>query len=322
MILIQTALAFEALPAVEYYGLSEIKERSVPSRFFGDPGKSIFLVITGTGAVSASAGVAAALSFLKPEKSDLFFNFGIAGAPDGKRLKKGDTVRAVKCTSSLGRPFYPDVIYGTRFDFAEVRTVSGPSGISGESCIFGESFISGECSVAGLPLVFDMELYGAFRAANMFLPPHSLISIKTVSDFSGETAANGGKTDKKTAEAIVSESWKTVFPELDRIAEEAGRAAAEEETANRLPGGAEALYEELCAKLRLSYANRELLRNRLKKDALIGVDVKQRLENVLSLPDRTIPGDKKGRERFLRETVFCDEALSAPRETDTGGERD
>ena len=72
------------------------------------------------------------------------------------------------------------------------------------------------------------------------------------------------------------------------------------------------LYEKVCEKLSLSYSNREILKNKLWKDFLIGVSVKDRLYEVLGVSEDELPKDKKGRETFLKERLLCESGGDNP----------
>ncbi len=291
MVIIQTALYIEAKKAIEYFGLREVKKTPLPLRLFADDANAFAVIVTGTGAVSACAGVAAALTHLKAGRGDIFVNFGIAGASEGCDLSIGDVVRCVKCSASDERPFYPDIMFGKRFKLAEIETVRRPAKILADS---GNT----------VPLAADMELYYAFQAANMFLGPESLISYKLISDFAPETAEQGGRIDKTLVENIINETWEKLFPEIENISKEAKREFCRD--TGKLPEGCEELFEALCEKLSLSFSNRVILRNKLWRDSLIGVSVKERLEAVLDTPADIIPKDKKGIEAFVKDNLLCE----------------
>lgn len=323
MVIIQTALYREAKRAIEYFGLREVRDQSLPVRLFisGEKdisGKSdisenskafektnvsgkcgIAAVVTGTGAINACAGVSSALTYLRASRGDVLINFGIAGAcgeadlPNG--LEIGDVVRCVKCTARGERPFYPDVIFGSKYKLAEVVTVRSP-------------LESADVPANGsIPQAADMELYYAFQAAAFFLGPESLISYKVISDRAGATAGNGGRLDPDTALRTISRAWDILISEVEKVADEAKKAFSKKE--RKLPGDTEELFEKVCAKLSISYANREILKNRLRKDILSGAEaaeVNEKLNDVIDQPDGAIPKDKKGREAFLKDRLLRD----------------
>ncbi|MBO4262049.1 MAG: hypothetical protein J5921_05450 [Clostridia bacterium] len=295
MVIIQTALYLEAKTPIEYLKLREAKNVPLPVRLFCSDDKRFAAVVTGTGSLNACAGTAAALTYLGAGRGDLFINFGIAGAADDCGLCIGDIARCVKCTAEGERPFYPDITFGSRFKLAEIETVKKVTDISSDGC---------------LPKAADMELYHAFSAANMFLGPESLISYKVISDYTVKTAENGGRLDEKAVETLVSAVWQKLLPEIEKVSEEA--SSAFEKTVRELPAEVLSLYEKVCEKLSLSYSNREILKNKLWKDFLIGVSVKDRLYEVLGVSEDELPKDKKGREAFLKERLLCESGGDNP----------
>lgn len=297
MIIIHTALYFEAEKAIKHYGLREIKDVALPVRLFKNGEGSVALLVSGTGMTNAIICVSSALTYLRAGRGDLFINFGIAGAAHGSEgiLKTGEIVRAVKCSSRNGRPFYPDVIYKSSFKLAEVVTVLGP--LDEISHKYGEN---------GLPAVLDMELHGAFTAANMFLGPEALIGYKVVSDMAEETRSKGGLIDRNDAETVVSLTWDGLFEEIDRIGKEAAERLSEEESAKTIPDGAEEAFGELCERLRLTFADREILKNRIRRDSLLGIPAGENVERLLKLLKEHAPKTCEERELFFKNEVMKD----------------
>ncbi|MBP5312113.1 MAG: hypothetical protein J6112_04695 [Clostridia bacterium] len=302
MIIIQTALYIEAAEAAKYYGLTEKTDRALPARVFTDEKGLAAVMVTGTGGFNAACGVASALTYLGAGSGDFFVNFGIAGAEkdtDWGVLAPGDIVRAFKCSCENERPFYPDIIYKSPFAPAEVVTVKDPRSYSPEkyACSGAEGL---------LPKVFDMELYYAVKAANMFLSPEALISFKTVSDYAGNTASAGGIIDKTNAEKVIKDAWQSLFPVIDRTAEKIREDCRRQESFKLIPGDTEKLLEALGNTLKLTYAGREMLKNRIRKDMLSGEDVNARLEALVSEAEGSGLKNKKDRERFFRDRVMAD----------------
>ncbi len=296
MIVFQTALFTEAEFLIDHYRLKEIKAGNLPVRLFSLDARDVAVIVTGTGAVNACAGVASCLTFLNVSKGDVFVNFGMAGALWGKnfseQLRPGDVVRCAK--STLGgeekRPFYPDIIFGRAENLAEIITVKDPFSLP-EETVPGQT----------VPRAVDMELYYAFSSANMFLGPESLSSFKVISDYAEETAKNGGKIDKAFSAKLIKEAAPVVVEEAEMIHADAQKAL--NNSGRALLGDLKELYEKVCERLSLSFSSRGILLRRITRDKLSGRSDREKLEAILAIPDESLPKDKKSRERIL-STAF------------------
>ncbi len=298
MIFYQTALYFEAVPAIERYGLSCVYRKGGLSVFAekktvaGGPEDmrgAAAVAVTGTGSYSAAAGVSFALGMLRAGEGDIFVNYGAAGASRESGLKVGETVRCIKVVREGERTLYPDVLLGSGFANAAAFCVNGAAAEPVKR--------DGE-----LPVVFDNESYGALFAAMKVLGPEACFSLKTVTDFAEDTAIKGGRVDPGVAAEIIKASAGDVFDAAGKWAEEISAASLKSRDSFRFGAEVSRAIDELSAVLKLTFANREILKNTVRRDVLLGRDDADLLTSLIPAPD-AVPAGRHGREKLFAEIL-------------------
>ena len=298
MIFFQTALYFEAVPAIERYGLSCVYRKGGLSVFAekktGTDGPddlrgAAAVAVTGTGSYAAAAGVSFALGMLRAGEGDIFVNYGAAGASRESGLKVGKTVRCIKVVREGERAVYPDVLLGSGFRNAAAFCVNGAAA----------QFV--KCD-GELPVVFDNESYGALFAAMRVLGPEACFSLKTVTDFAAETAAKGGKIDPKTTTELLRTSSAGIFEAVEKWAAEISNASLKSRDSFTFDAETEAAIEALASSLGLTFSNREALKNTVRRDVLLGKDDTALLRSLVPAPE-DVPADKQGRAKLFAEIL-------------------
>lgn len=164
MIYIAAALYYEASPFIDILGL---KKDMFSKHFQVFKNEDVTLIVTGTDSVSCSAAVTYMLTFYNIKNDDLFFNIGICGAASHE-IKKGSIMLINKIVShDSGKAFYPEILIKHPFFEGSIET-------------FSKVVTSLDSMHEDL---IDMEAYGAFKAASVFLPLQNIYILKIVSDY-------------------------------------------------------------------------------------------------------------------------------------------
>ena len=198
MIFLFTALYAEAKPLIEHWHL---KRKEGPIQQFENG--EITLTVTGTGPIAA-ASVGGAVLGKKPRHADDFLiSAGICAGLSHQ--KKGSIVLIHQLIDqNSGRAFYPDIIF---------------TSLKREETLFtGSRVWNRESSVADHGL-YDMEGAALFEAGSLFLSPHQMRFLKTVSD-TGDTLVTPQE---------VSGLMKELIPSLEAEIEAMRRQCAKEE---------------------------------------------------------------------------------------------
>lgn len=165
MIYITCALYYEAKPFIDFYHLKKDTQYIHFEQFSND---HISLIITGTNPINAAIATTYLLSTNLIHPTDLFLNFGIAGAVHSN-IRLGTLCLANHIIDlSSNRQFYPDILYS--HSFCEVCLATSPKPILGM-----------DQSLTHCDLV-DMEASGCYQAASHFFHAHQIFVVKLVSD--------------------------------------------------------------------------------------------------------------------------------------------
>ena len=185
-------------------------KRKTSFPFLQYEGEEILLTITGQGQINASASVASTLQEEKAKKGDLLLSLGSAAAILGRNRAAEDLlgrwlwVQKLE-QQSIGRCFYPDLLY--KLDFPEAGLLTGDKILElspdGDSGILEEKL-----------LLYDMESAAVFQAANFYLAPEDFFFLRCVTDFGVNP---GEETDSFASSSL---SWKEKLQSLLQKEEE------------------------------------------------------------------------------------------------------
>lgn len=276
MIYYMCALAAEAKPIIEFYGLKRVNR---PGRFqffehAGDRRRNVqescrnaeaVLVISGTGSYNAAVAVTLLCSAYPPESRDIFINFGICGAMPESGLCIGDVCAVCGVYSDAGdRPLYPDMIIESGFRKCKIKTCAAPVSFFDLEGSYG-------CDNDGPELV-DMESYGALFAAMSFFECHRCFVIKTVSDIVGESTVNPDGFEKYAFDKeLAAAAARKGAADVVEFASKAEREIYELSPADIIPDAEDIkAAERLGEILLLSYSQKEQLRCILRRRTLEG----------------------------------------------------
>lgn len=154
MIFIIVAMNCEAKPVIENLELMRITDETKIQIFHKE---EIYLVITGTGGVSATIAATYALTKYGTGKSDIIISYGICAAftqDETFRELYGQIFQIKKITNMCNlRDFYPDIIVKTPFPKADILT---------------------------LPFVYESEFYDSNSSQNDFSVSNSIKTAKEI----------------------------------------------------------------------------------------------------------------------------------------------
>lgn len=163
MIYIATALALEARPIIDYYGLKRDNKIKKIQVFKND---DIVLMITGTGILKSAIAVTHILTIFDIKRDDLFLNIGVCGAVNDK-YKIGEIIFVNRIKNSItGRNWYPEVVFKHDFKEGYLETYSNP--------IYSKENL--KCDIV------DMEGAGLIEAISLFFESYQIIFLKIISD--------------------------------------------------------------------------------------------------------------------------------------------
>lgn len=154
--------------------------------------EKVILVITGTGVLKAAASLGFLLGRLTPKAGDIFLNIGVCGGN-----KKGIFICNKVSCPDLERDFYPDMVYSSDFEEAELITYFKPQ----------RQIPKGTLA--------DTEGAALAQGAKAYFSSDRIFFIKTVSDngdFSSLTS--------KAVTGLVSEHFEGIMNFLNSIPEE------------------------------------------------------------------------------------------------------
>ncbi len=227
MIYLAMALYAEARPFIRALGL---KSQETGCRFQLFASDTHTLILTGAGSLSAAIAdtwllsrfslasgrqeTAAATAAAALPTTDCFAQIGCAGylpalqTPCASQVLPEQAGRSAapapgnlylchKLTDAqTGHSAYPDMLY--RSAFAEASLITYPAIQAEASCLQAEQPPSSsdfaQSAFLPAPVLADMEGYGGYQAASVFLPSHRIFTWKVLSDY--------GNTEALTAETI------------------------------------------------------------------------------------------------------------------------
>jgi hypothetical protein len=259
MILIVSALMLEARPIREGLGLEALGDEPFPVF----TGEKAILVVSGTGALKASAATAWAMARFPGIRAAA--NIGFAGAPERvSPLYRWHFIHAVRDQGN-GRLYIPDVLIRHPFEEAQLLTVGK---------VAKEDF--------GWNGLVDMEGSGFYEAARQFLAPDRIALFKWVSDH-------------LTGTIHAKEIGRQFHDGLGCILDFLGDWPTGEE--DPLTAPPDELADTILGKLRLSRTQTLFLRKWVQGYLSRGGDA----EAVLALLPEQIPPGKKDNTRLLEE---------------------
>jgi Purine-nucleoside phosphorylase len=128
---------------------------------------NISLIISGTGIIHSAASTAFIISQKGTPEIEGIVNIGVCGALSNQ-IKQGTPIIFNKIVNVItGKAFYPDMLLNT--GIIEGTLHSFPNIVLKNNCPEGIEYV-------------DMEAAGFIEAALMYMPPHKVNCIKTVSD--------------------------------------------------------------------------------------------------------------------------------------------
>lgn len=289
MLYIVTALYEEALPFLS--GNPFKKDATFPhfELFFND---SIRLLVTKTGAVRAAIAVSSLLATYPASSGDFFLSVGVAGCPDPS-IPIGRPFLVQKITDQAsGRAYFPELLYRSPFPEAGLLTVPSIQNTlpaANTPCFPGTE---DEPRFPGAPLLYDMEGFGVYEAANTFLSTHQIAFIKIVSDHLVDLS----QLPLAGLRSHVSGCIGACVPD---ILQWAFGIAAQLPTAPRLSREEACFFTEACAALRLSVSSQNKLRQLMLYLHLEGNPYLDAMGDILAAPLAKPCKNKKEGKHYL-----------------------
>lgn len=187
MLFLATALYCEAQPLIETFRL---KKRLLSNRFQVYENEQITLIITGVGMISAAIATTYLLSTNGVQEGDRFFNIGICGTSH-QGISFGQAFLCHKIIHhDTGYTYYPDILIPHDLQEGTLESFSRPVTFDMQNEVKGD--------------LVDMEGFGCFAAASVFLPPHQLYVVKIVSDLLNN------RVSPETATKLVAEQMPAI----------------------------------------------------------------------------------------------------------------
>ncbi len=233
MLAFTTALPSEARPLIDAFRLKRIFHEAPFAIYQGD---EVFLIVSGIGAVAS----ACAVGFLRGQMDApaAWLNVGIAGHAN---LAVGEAMLANKITDAAGgRNWYPPRVFPWTGRDGALVTVPRPR----------STYAAGEA--------YDMEAAGFYPAACRFADAELVQCLKIISDGPLSPASD---LDKTAVANLVHGRMETVL----QLAEILQSLCAE--SAYDWPNSA--LYEKILRQTRFSEAQKQQLKNHLRRLALL-----------------------------------------------------
>lgn len=233
MLNLVTALPGEARPLIDAFRLKRILPEAP---FAVYRGADVFLIVSGIGAVAS----ACAVGFLRGQMDApaAWLNVGIAGHAN---LAVGEAMLANKITdAAAGRNWYPPRVFPWAGRDGALVTVPRPR----------TAYAAGEG--------YDMEAAGFYPAACRFAGAELVQCLKIISDGPMSPVFD---LDNKTVSSLVHGRMETVLQLAEIL-----RSLCAESVCDSLNG---ALYEKILRRTRFSETQKQQLKNRLRRLALL-----------------------------------------------------
>ncbi|MHB1483248.1 MAG: hypothetical protein ACYCYI_01165 [Saccharofermentanales bacterium] len=272
-----TALPAEAGPFIEKLCMKRLPDENRYRIYAGD---GCYLIITGAGGMNAMAAATYLLTRFNAQKTDLVINAGICAAyTEGNEeagLKGKIFVARSICNSAFGKTAYPDMIYKSPFDEADVMTIPDVYRANHGSHTKQE-FQAGNAFAAKkreTPLLVEMEAAFIYESAIRFIYSHNIITIKIVSDF-GET----GKITKNMVSGLMGANIADISDFAQKIADfnESGTGKKADAV---IPEYDQALIDKIVKELRLTEYQQNEIRKLARFYILRGKPLRRILEEV------------------------------------------
>ncbi len=164
MLFISVAMQAEAVPFISGFKLQK-KQNINKFRVYGSD--RCVLVVTGTGPVRSALATSFMLTRFNASPSDFWVNVGVCAARPKADIGHLYIVNRIR-DNVTGSERFPDMLY--RHDFTEAGV---------ETCQYP---VIHQDKIAKDILLADMEAYGAFEAAQRFVPLHRMAILKVVAD--------------------------------------------------------------------------------------------------------------------------------------------
>lgn len=192
MIHLFTALACEAMPLVEHYGLKE-QQQDALFRIFTAKDGNITLTITGVGKTAAAAAVSFHHARCGTSPADIWLNIGIAGHAD---LPLGEACLVNKITdATTSENWYPQILFDTACHVLPLVTLDNPS----------DNY---------QPALYDMEAAGFYAIASRLGSSELIHCFKVVSD---NATSNSNNVKAKQVRQYIEAQYENIDAVLSAL---------------------------------------------------------------------------------------------------------
>lgn len=167
MILLITAITPEANAILSAFPM---KKKDFPFPLYESVDGTLRLLVTGTGKLSAAMAVTAYLTRYSCSPRDVFCNFGICGGAPDSAVGNGYLCASIT-EATTGKSVYPELY---THPFREARLITSDVPVTNGT--------KASVQEGTLPLLYDMEVYGAATALSRYVPSSHCFFYKVVSD--------------------------------------------------------------------------------------------------------------------------------------------
>lgn len=204
MLIIICAMYCEAKGLIKHYCLKK-KEYSAFD-VYSNEDNTVVLVISKAGRVNAAAAVGCVCGMYAGQYNINIVNFGIAA---GRAEDIGKLFLVNKIVDSCqGKTFFPDMLFMTGIDEAEIYTQENIVTSVDEAM---NVVCGGECTL------YDMEAAAIYQAASHFVGPHQLSFLKLVSDGGVQNQKDGTHVTAENVERLVAACMDEITKYIDTV---------------------------------------------------------------------------------------------------------
>lgn len=262
MVYLVTALIVEASPLINKYNL---KKDMKLNEFQVFRNNEIALIVTGVGKIKAAMGLVYLMSKYGITKKDIVINIGLCGS---SKLPLGTLIIADKITDyDTKRDYYPDVFV---------------SGYMTKSLMCYPYVVNKDEADEKDDVIVDMESSGIMEAAYKFLYSHQIVICKIVSD-----NLTGERLDILFIQSIINKNLMhidAIIKQCKEIISSLSIVDLEQE---------EDYILRITENLRLTEALSDILRSKVRKAKIKGMDVKATIERYMNHTCKTKDERKK-----------------------------
>ncbi|MBQ9764601.1 MAG: hypothetical protein IJW18_00205 [Lachnospiraceae bacterium] len=236
MIVILTALRFEATPFIKHYSLKRDSSYK-RNELYRNNDNSILLLVTRSGKLPSAISLTEFLTTYKLTPYDHLINVGICGT------SATDNIGSVYLCNRIldhdtAKYYYPDMLYSHNFSEAGIETFSVPVN---ESMTTKESLV-------------DMESSALFVAGSTFLSPHQMHFLKIPSDM-----LEPDKVSKNDVNTLILDSVPIVTEWIDHLVSLSNAETSAYGFPTSLFPEEQKLFDTISESLRLSVTMKEQL---------------------------------------------------------------